>query len=157
MSDKLAEQVSHLQRDLEKCLAKDEPTERIADILNGLAKIEFSSALIVSSKIANTINTTKKKFAEDASIKSLCKQLIQAWKTVYKNDTSGSATPVSAPSAPIPAQSSLTVSTKNTTTTSSTIKVTSPRASPRGGDGDMDDADDCEKISSSYPDGRRKV
>jgi hypothetical protein len=171
MSDRLLEEVQRLQKDLEKSLAKDEPTERIMDILKGFEKLKFTSAVIVSSKIANTINATKKKFATNAAVKGLCKQLIQTWKSVYKNETltEGVATPSSsAHTAALPAASApgavKTTDESTAPASSSSSKASSPVMSPppslrrvESNRSDIDDAEDCEKMVASYPDGRRKV
>ena len=151
MSDRLHVEVKQLQKDLEKSLSNDEPTDRVLDILKSLEQLKFTSALIVSSKIANTINATKKKFSEDITVKSLCKQLIQTWKSVYKNETATTSTP----SATTP-----TVKTNTTASTESSSPIPPHPPTLQRVDSnrsDMDDADDCEKMTASYPEGRRKV
>lgn len=150
MSDQLSEEVKRLQFDLDKCLSKNEPTERIIDILKSLENIKFTPALIVSSKIANTINATKKKFADDSNVKGLCKQLIQTWKSIYKNETNG-----------IPsADKTLTREPANDGDEAPISKdVPKPAVLEREQSikSEVDDADDCEKIVASYPEPRKKI
>jgi hypothetical protein len=172
MTNLIETQIKQLQSDLEKALAKPEPTaeqERVTDILTALDALPITSSLIVSSKIANTINATKKKYANESNgmVKGKCKELIQKWKNIYKNETAGSAATVT-----------VTTTTTTTTTTTATATATATTVAAVCVDtsdavnasedtkkklespsnrGDLDDAEDCESMIADYPEGRKKV
>ena len=153
MSEKLViEEVKQLQNDLEKSMTKGESTERIVDILKGLERIKFTTSLIVSSKIVNTIKSTKKKYPDESEIKGLCKQLIQTWKSIYNNESNGTSSD-NAPSTN-KEKSSEEKSSESSKVESDEAPVTPALAKTVS---EVDDGDDCEKMVSDYPDARKKV
>ena len=148
MSEKLViEEVKQLQNDLEKSMTKGESTERIVDILKGLERIKFTTSLIVSSKIVNTIKSTKKKYPDESEIKGLCKQLIQTWKSIYNNESNGTSSDNAPSTNKEKSSESSKVESDEAPVTPALAKTVS----------EVDDGDDCEKMVSDYPDARKKV
>lgn len=163
----MAEEVRSLQRELEKTLEKkkksldkkekeegeggkgggddsSEEGERVMDLLQALERIKFTPALIVSSKIANTINAVKKEFSPE--VKAFCKKLIQKWKMIYAKGTSSSSSS---------SASQESNDTKNSTPPPSSSQLQRGESSSSISS-DADEVD-CEKMIASYPEGRKKI
>lgn len=82
MSSAAEKDILQLKSSLEKAL-KIEGYSDISDILRALNALPISSELLLSTKIAVSVNEAKKKVPSSESCFELAKELLKKWKKIY--------------------------------------------------------------------------